>query len=293
MKTIISISQVCGFLLLIVTCSGCATSGSSVAADRKMIVTPESDRTSHDGAVAVSGADGLAEIIRSKVLVLVKDVSGAKGEITAEIASKVEAELIEKGFLVKGGEPFVTVDLKSAIDLFDKTGNYFVFEGVAEATITKADGQKLGSKEFVSKGQRQLEQERAERNVADAISEEVAKWVGETCTAKTMGVETVIVSLRISDWATLLRSTESAAEKEILKFSEAVEKLDGVLSCRLVKSTESNRLLQFRIVYDSEKFPNGILTGTVTAKALPGELKESNPMLWLIRSIFRLGGDAF
>lgn len=232
----------------------------------------------------------VAQVVRSKVVVAVKDTSSDPGPTTREVAVKSEGRLIDRGFAVKGIEPFMTVRIGTDIVLFDKIGNYYVYEGTSDADIIRNDTKVLGRRQFVIKGDRALDQSRAKRSVSDKLADEVSSWVAETCTARAMGVESIIVTLRISEWESFLGGQEKAARRKIESFANEANKLDGILSCHLVETGPSNRMFRFRVVYQADKFPDGVFTGMVQTDTLPEEIIESNPVLWLLKAVFGTAG---
>lgn len=185
---------------------------------------------------------GEAQIVRSEIPVRVVE----KRSESIDVKALVESELAQVGFAVNDADPFITVALNSRYSPFDSFGNYKVYEGGCFVEVTRADSQVLLNKQMNVKGTRQLEDGRALDAAEDALAAVVAKEVVAVCNEKTTGVNSVIVSMK------------RYSEDELTRFSAKMRGLSGVLSCRRI--SDGGKTIQYRVIYDARKFPDGILS---------------------------------
>lgn len=193
-----------------------------------------------------SGPAGEAQIVRSTIPVKVVDSSAKKTKGTSDVKSLVESQLAQAGFAVKDSTPFITVNLSTMFTPVDSFGSYKVYEGGSFINVTRADSQVLLKKQIRAKGDRQLEDGRAIDAAQDQLAAEVAKEVVAVCNEKTTGISSVIASLK------------NYSEKELTRFSGKMRDMSGILSCRRI--ADGGKTIQYRVIYDARKFPDGILT---------------------------------
>lgn len=182
------------------------------------------------------------QIVRSEIPVQVRE----KRSKSLDVKALVESELAQAGFAVNQADPFMTVTLNSRYSPFDSFGNYNVYEGGCFVNVTRADSQVFLNKQMNVQGERQLEEERALDAAEDALATAVAKEVVAVCNEKTTGVSSKLVTLK------------GYEEEDLSRFSATLRKTSGVLSCRRIK--DGRKEIQYRVIYDARKFPDGIYT---------------------------------
>jgi len=102
--------------------------------------------------------------------------------VAALVASKVRNAVAGYGYRVNadGGDD-LALTLSITKEEFDRSGDYFVYRGKAAARLASRVGDGiLYERVFSAKGGRALGELEASQNLADALAEQVLKWLDET-----------------------------------------------------------------------------------------------------------------
>jgi|GEM_PF-4593193 len=188
-----------------------------------------------------------ALIAREKTAVQVR--STAPVSVSANnVQSLVQGELARAGFAVESADPFIKIDLYPQFTLRDSFGNYRVYDGFCGLTVCDDRGKVLTKEEVKATGKRELEDSRALLSVQEKLAADAASRVVALCNEKTTGIETVLVTFkRRYQW-------------NINEFAERMREKRGILSCRRLseKETHDGNEVQYRVIFDSRHFPDGI-----------------------------------
>jgi hypothetical protein len=157
--------------------------------------------------------------------------------------------LRQAGLKLDGPEPDLKVTIRFQATEFDRSGNYYVFDGQAavEARVA-ADQRLLDSKTFKLRAERQLGRDEAVAAVAAQLTAALTPWVKETLTHHSVGL--AAVRLRVS------LPTDVAPATYAPTLQAALAGLDGVLA--LQPQAKSGREATYRVLYIRDRQPNGI-----------------------------------
>ena len=223
-------------------------------------VKPETERIPGQEESVVTKAD--ASLI--KIAVATTPVGDDAAGLAAKVGHAAETALVSGGFTVSTGEPDVRVDMSVTSSQFDKFGDYYVIEGAvpsAKVTVPIKAGKVVAQTAFPTvRGERVLGKDKAIDSVAARLVPEISSWIGANVTPKAIGLaaQTIVVQRR-----TLFYKSEDPLF--VKKFVEAVNSLNGVLECRYVSGEPTERLYEFRVVYDADGFPEGLVTHIIAA----------------------------
>ena len=195
-------------------------------------------------AVAASGRERAGEQIADRVLRRVTD------------------QLAERKFKLDSSPADLDVNLAVTAEQFDAIGNYRLYKGEVEYEVVKvSDGRKVGGGIIAESGGRELGDAAALNSLGDKLAGQTAEQVADTCTAQAANVRAVNVTVRRA-WRLGDDSRYSA------NFVNTVNGFDGVLHCSLVEQSIADRTMIFRIVYEIDKFPEGMLNRLANTPAL-------------------------
>lgn len=111
-------------------------------------------------------------------------VSAEKSAVeTAGLVGKnIRNDVAGYGYRVNGeGDADLELSAVFSQETFDKSGEYLVLKGVAKVRLASKTGEGvLYEKTLSAKGRRGLGEKEAVANLADGLSAEVRKWIGET-----------------------------------------------------------------------------------------------------------------
>jgi hypothetical protein len=189
----------------------------------------------------------------------------AEAAAVAQILDQdVRQHLVRAGFSHALQAPEVAVTLRVASSSFDRSGNYHVMAGTADAEVGLAhDGRSLGSTRFSARGERALGREAALDALGRALGSQVAPWVVETCTPARDWLVATDISVNWSRFRLLFKPAEYAR-----RFIQEVGGLDGVVACNLVRQDPAARNLVFRVAYHRGSFPEGLLNRVAAIQVL-------------------------
>ena len=229
-----------GMLAGVLMVSGCATHGkigSPVAVD-------------NNGSLAVEAATRLLNV----------EVKTRPGDSNAEqvaqaVRKAIEGELASKRFAMDAKEPDILVEFGVDITPFDKSGNYYRFNGKGDVKAVRSrDGRLLGQRVVSVSGERKLGLSESLSGLSEKMGAEMAKWAVDACLPlqTELGANDITVHRR-------LPSLAMNDPKYVAKFVERVNAMKGIVSCRMVQQDYDSRTVVFRVVYYRDLFPEGLL----------------------------------
>ena len=174
----------------------------------------------------------------------------------------LESRLVDEGYTVDAGYVDIHVDLDAAVEVFDRSGNYIVYDGVLAAEVNRTGDEKLlAGRKFTGRGDRALGEAKAMDNLVGTFAGTAGDWLISSLspTRTGVGVEDITVqrvwySPGRPDYATV--------------FVEEVNRLDGIVSCQLVSHDRSTRTMVFRVGFFRDRFPDGLLNRLALIPAL-------------------------
>ncbi len=193
----------------------------------------------------------------------VKAVSTFNGKdgarLNEELLKAANAVFVERGFKVSDDVPDVIVTLSPGVSVFDKTGEYFLMEGKADASaaLANANNRLVATKSFAVKGERKLGAEKAEQDVADKLADQFKAWARNEITVEKTGLVAKKISVKCK------YHDDVADPAYISRFIDAVKSMEGVSDCSLVSQDNGARRFEFRTVYRKAAYPGGLLNALV------------------------------
>lgn len=196
-------------------------------------------------------------------LLRVKVATDVKREDSAAYASLLDAAVteavIESGCTTESAaEPDIVVTLVPVRQVFDRTGEYAVFEGTVQVLVRASgnDRRIVGDRIFSARGKRGLGDLAAEKNLVAATLPQVKAWLKPLLTPSSVGFAATEFELSLG---------APVAEIGGFKAPEAVRRaaagLPGVRSVTLVRQEDGKGTFTYRAVYESSQFPGGFLNG--------------------------------
>ncbi len=182
--------------------------------------------------------------------------SGADAAAVAD-ALKIHAEgkLAAGGFAVTPNQPEVAVTMAVTTELFDQSGNYFVFDGRTVVSAVRIfDGKLLGKIELNARNERKLGRAAALAALTAKMKDEAASWLAATITPDKMGIAASTLRVRLA-WDDVNKDGEFAT-----KFTGKVTQIPGIARCTMEREDYTERMLNFRILHMKDQFPEGMVT---------------------------------
>lgn len=172
--------------------------------------------------------------------------------LAQQVEDRVSSSLIARNFNITSGDPDILVELDINASEFDRSGNYVVYEGVVNASVTRThDYQVIGSNSISAKSPRSLNQNLAISGLGAEISQQAANWVAQSTTPEKLGLSANDITIQLGAF----KNPSGYANR----FIREVSALDGVTSVILTDQDMSAKKFVFRVVYASNKIPQGIL----------------------------------
>ena len=198
----------------------------------------------------------------AKLNVQLQTNSAAKLD-TAEFEQMVRGQLANAGFASLPGEPTdLRLNITLESELFDQSGNYYVYNGRAVAELwRRLDGKQLVGNSFAAKSERKLGEREAAINLQERLVTALKDWITAQITPDRVGVAASEITLSLSKF----KIFKGGDQKQISEFIESTQGIPGVHSCRLVENNATDRVYRFRVIYFPEKLPMGL--GNAVAKA--------------------------
>ena len=234
------------FLALLVLGSGCATRGT---------VKRDPVRLKEQGTAGVR-SDRLNAHVRAS------GTSREAGICAAQLGAMAQSVLMKGGFRIDPSAPDLTVSARAATDLFDKSGNYYVYDGRATMRVTRErDSSLIGEKTVSARGDRKLEKKKALESAGSKLASATRAWLTQQAKPANAGVTSVKLVVERA-WRL---GSDSRYARDLIK---TVTSIPGVVSCRQVSHDYKGRKMVFRIAYIEDNFPEGILNRLVNEQEL-------------------------
>ncbi|MDD4102112.1 MAG: hypothetical protein PHU80_05705 [Kiritimatiellae bacterium] len=291
MKQLIHLSFVAGLALMLAGCRTVdtkATGYQSVTSQGQPVVaSPGSVTTQQPVQVKGVGArpdavdlrpaqtqTATASAVLEQMRVLVRaSAAGADAEKVATLlGSGVQGALAAAGYrVVYDGKAEIVADLGVTCEALNARGTRVVYKGDADVSVTRTPelnvitGQQM--KDMVARNRFDVSGAPgrgagdALKSVADKMSAVVSPWLADACLKVGGKLEICIVTIANawflsphSDYPTL--------------FVQRVRAMDGVYDCTILATDNVNKTLQARVVYDKDRYPDGIVNRLYTIKEL-------------------------
>ena len=193
--------------------------------------------------------------------------AGAKA-LAASLKSSLEGSLAARGFdVTKRSNPDSVVSLAVSRTKAAGLAEWRIYEGTVDARVTDAATGRLVSRtSFSAKGDRALDEAKAEERLRSELSRRISDWLAKVLPARKVqvlvpphGCATVMLTLSPAD---PLEKQEDVLVVQ-RRFMDAVGSYPGIVSCRLAQEIPSRRAFVFRVEYRPEQFPGGLLNTLV------------------------------
>lgn len=215
----------------------------------------------------IATASGVLEKVR--VLIRTQGLGGADGDQTAVLLrNSTEGALAAANYkVVADGPSEIIVDMEVNCAPLNARGSRVVYKGDADVSVTRAPdfnrltGQTMrdmvARNRFDVAGSPGRDRSDALKSVADKMSSVVAPWLADACLKVGGNCEICIVTIS-NAWFLGPHSDYPT------KFVKVVSGMGGVYSCTILATDNVNKSLQARIVYDKDRFPDGVMNRLYT-----------------------------
>ena len=141
----------------------------------------------------------------------------------------------------------VVVGIYAEYKPFDRTGNFYLFEGKATVRVLRrVDRRLLGMKRFSAKGQRKLGVEEAAESAAEILAKEISQWVGQNVSPSKLGIQEAVLLLK------KIKDKELASTIRFLKSDPAIISVETVDPLK-------RRRCKLKLVYFEKNISEGIV----------------------------------
>ncbi len=217
--------------------------------------------------------------MRNPTVVVNATASDAKSaRLAASLRAAVEGDLAARGFdVVARRKSDSVVSLQVSRQKVASLADWRVYDGTAMARVTDvASGRLVASESFKARGQRALDEAKAEAGVKDALAGQVSRWLQKKLPARKVplppdppqpGHMAVAITLAPAKPGEDLMKALRVQER----FMDYVAAKPGVVSCVLAKEDPALRRFTFHVVYDPRLFPGGLLNKVVLEGPRLGE----------------------
>lgn len=238
--------------------SGCMLSRHGVGGGEPGTPTPV------ETAQVLSAESSLSQL---DVALAIKAGTDDAGRVAKELDREIRAMLDEKRMRVVDSAGDLSVACAVNVEPFDESGNFFVFDVDVETAAAVVGQRGLGRDKFSARGKRTLGRRKAVEAAAKPVAADVAGWVKQTLVPEKIGL--VAQDLRVDgDWTMHKLKLDDYARD----FVRQVNRLDGVLDCRVIDQSYAKKNVLFRVVFVRDDFPEGLLNrlmGMETLKLKP------------------------
>ena len=179
-----------------------------------------------------------------------------------KLAQSINRQLANAGFtIIPTAGPELTVSVDATSELFDRSGNYYVYKGTATTELRcDSDRKVLAGGDVDVKGARKLGKEAARTDLRRKFADHVVQWVTANVLPKRVGIAAAELTLTM----TRCKSTKRGDQAEIKRFIRSVLAIRGVVACRQV-GDPPRRVYQFRAIYYPEEIPLGLAKAAAEA----------------------------
>ena len=215
-----------------------------------------------------------ASAVLEQMRVLVRQ--SARGQDAEQAATLlgggVQGALAAAGYrVVYDGRAEIIADLGVNCAPLNARGTRVVYKGDADVTVTRApefnamSGQKM--KDMVARNRFDVTgapgrgKGDAIKSVADKMSAAVSPWLADACLKVGGKLEVCVVTIA-NAWFLSPHSDYPT------RFVQRVRAMPGVYDCTILATDNVNKTMQARVVYDSDRFPDGIMNRLYTVPEL-------------------------
>ncbi|MEI7899130.1 MAG: hypothetical protein WCK89_02680 [bacterium] len=255
--------------------------GVSVTASPGMIVTPQPVQVTGVGArpTAVDLRPAQTQIatasaVLEQVRVRVRPVAAGQDatQVATLLGNGVQGALAAANYkVVYDGPAELYADLGVTCEPLNARGTRVVYKGDVDATVTRSPEFNAITKQVMTdmvarnrfdvQGAPGRGAGDALKSVADKMATTVSPWLADAC-VKVGGKAEICMVTIANAWF-----LSSHSEYPTL-FTQRVRALAGVYDCTILATDNVNRTLQARIVYDRDRFPDGIINRLYTIEEL-------------------------
>lgn len=194
--------------------------------------------------------------------------------VAKALQAAVEADLNARGFDIGTEDPADSeVAMTVACREKARLDEWRVDEGTAEVRVSEgATGKLLGVKSFTAAGQRTLDEAQSATSVGAGLSGQVLPWLAKTLVARKIPLAPsglAVMMLTICPDDVMADPSEALAVQR--RFMDVVAARPGVKSCRLDREVPASRSFVFRVEYEPQSFPGGLLNTIVLENPHLGE----------------------
>ena len=216
-----------------------------------------------------------ASAVLEKIRVLVR--AQGKGEADAEqvavmLSNGVEGALAAANYkVVMDGPSEITASMEVNSSKLNARGSRVVYKGDVDASVARSQAfnaiTKQSMKDVVARNRFDVTgspgrgKGDALKSVADKMSSVVAPWLAQSCLKVGGKCEVCVVTIS-NAWFLSPHSTYPS------KFVKIVRGIDGIYDCTILATDNTNRSLKARIVYDKDRFPDGVINRLYNIKEL-------------------------
>ncbi len=291
MKKIITFLSFTAGLLVLTACRTVDTKASGyqtvTAQGQPVVASPGTMQTQQPGLVKAVGARpdavnlrpqvtqmATASSVLEQIRVLVRpSASGESATQTATyLGSGVQGALAKAGYrVVYAGPAEIIADLTVNCAPLNARGTRVVYKGDVDVAVTRSPeynaivGQYMkdviARNRFDVTGAPGRGEGDARKSVADKMSAEVSPWLADACLKVGGKMEICIVTIA-NAWFL------SPHSEYPTQFVRRVRELGGVYDCTILSTDNVNKTIQVRIVYDKDRFLDGLINRLYTIKEL-------------------------
>ncbi len=232
--------------------SGCSTTRTGTVEPGESVVrTP---------TIPDEGVAGQSEIRHLNMKVVAQAADQDAKQVVERLRNTIQGRLTAEGYTIADRLVDVSLYLEAEAKVFDKSGNYYVFDGEVEteAKLVVA-GKMLGTTTINARSERKLGRADALRALAEELEDEVVPWVQQTLSANQVGLRSSHVTVTGTKW-TNNRSMSNYANR----FVRRVKKIRGVVDVRVVEQDFAAKRQVFRVTYQRDTFPSGLINHLAT-----------------------------
>lgn len=196
--------------------------------------------------------------------------------LASALASRSEGDLAGRGFdVITKGQPDTEVTLSVSRREAARLSDWRVYDGAVDAKVI-AGGKLVANQAFKARGERASDEEGAEASIAEKLSRDISIWLAKVLPAKKVALPTGELPPALATATVMIRpSSMSEKPSDVLRvqrrFMDAVASHPGILSCTLDKENQKLREFTFRVVFEPQSFPGGLLNTIVLSEPDLGE----------------------
>lgn len=228
-------------------------------------------RVSETSCPEVSGEQYAAPAVRDPVVrVDVKAGGEQADDLAAAVRSEVENSLASRGFSVSAQEyPDSAVAVSLQCRFKDRLADWKLYEGKAEVRVSEPDtGRLVASASFTAGGERAIDAEKAMKGVKEGLARQILPWLENALPVRKIALPPPPpLPSPAASLVTIAPADPSESQAAVLavqrRFMDSIAGHEGVVDCRLVRDAPDKSGYTFRVAYDPDAFPGGLLNTIV------------------------------